>query len=213
MLLNSSSPISVPKISTSSTRSRELAQPCLSAEFPASQTQVLRAWPRQARKLCSSVSAGKVVLPACSTCLAQMNLTASPPTIQPAPQPEVTSITGAPLVQGTAAGDHVFVAFGAAPGGPVAVWNASAPNQFLTSVANASATDLGAASDGSMFAFQSKGVTEMRAADLSLTSIPFPLRLSSRKSRGACSCPVLLCIFQARCSINRFSLARPRAPA
>src|SRR5712692_3189541 len=67
---------------------------------------------------------------ACSACLAQMNLAASPPTIQPAPQPQVTSLTGAPLVQGTAAGDHVFVAFGAAPGGPVAVWSASAPNQF-----------------------------------------------------------------------------------
>jgi hypothetical protein len=120
---------------------------------------------------------------ACSTCLAQMNLTASPPTIQPAPQPEVTSITGAPLVQGTAAGDHVFVAFGAAPGGPVAVWNASAPNQFLTSVANASATDLGAASDGSMFAFQSKGVTEMRAADLSFTSIPTSAELAQIPGR------------------------------
>ena len=120
---------------------------------------------------------------ACSTCLAQMNLTASPPTIQPAPQPEVTSITGAPLVQGTAAGDHVFVAFGAAPGGPVAVWNASAPNQFLTSVANTSATDLGAASDGSMFAFQSKGVTEMRAADLSLTSIPTSAELAQIPGR------------------------------
>ncbi len=37
---------------------------------------------------------------ACSACLAQMNLTASPPTIQPAPQPQVTSLTGAPLVRG-----------------------------------------------------------------------------------------------------------------
>src|SRR6266853_2310964 len=81
---------------------------------------------------------------ACSTCLAQMNLTVSPPTIQPAPQPEVTGLTGAPLVQSTASGDRVFVAFGAAPGGPVAVWSASTPNQFITSVANAFTTDLGA---------------------------------------------------------------------
>lgn len=43
---------------------------------------------------------------ACSTCLAQMNLTASPPTIQLAPQPEVTSLTGAPLLQSNAAGDQ-----------------------------------------------------------------------------------------------------------
>jgi len=120
---------------------------------------------------------------ACSTCLAQMNLTVSPPTIQPAPQPQVTSLTGAPLVQGTAAGDHVFVAFGAAPGGPVAVWNASSPNQFLTSAANASTTDLGAASDGSIFAFQSKATTEIRAADLSLTSVPTSAELEQIPGR------------------------------
>src|SRR5260370_33679239 len=52
---------------------------------------------------------------ACSACLAQMNLAVSPPSIQPAPQPEVTSLTGAPLVQGTAAADLVLAAFGAAP--------------------------------------------------------------------------------------------------
>jgi hypothetical protein len=109
---------------------------------------------------------------ACSTCLAQMNLTVSPPTIQPAPQPQVTSLTGAPLVQGTAVGDLVFVAFGAAPGGPVAVWSASAPNQFVTSAANASTTDLGASSDGNLFALQLRNTIEMRAADLSLTSVP-----------------------------------------
>jgi len=120
---------------------------------------------------------------ACSTCLAQMNLTASPPTIQPAPQPQVTSLTGAPLVQGTAAGDHVFVAFGAAPGGPVAVWSASAPNQFLTSAVNASTTDLGASSDGSMFAYQSASATEIRAADLSLTSVPASAELQQIPGR------------------------------
>src|SRR5439155_1072489 len=98
---------------------------------------------------------------ACSACLAQMNLTASPPTVQPAPQPEVTSITGAPLVQGTAAGDRVFVAFGTSSAGPFAFWNAGAPNQFVTSLANASATDLGASSDGSLFAFHSTAATEM----------------------------------------------------
>jgi hypothetical protein len=107
----------------------------------------------------------------------------SPPTIQPAPQPQVTSLTGAPLVQGTAAGDHVFVAFGAAPGGPVAVWSASAPNQFVTSAANASTTDLGAASDGSLFASQARGTIEIRAADLSLTSVPTSAELQQIPGR------------------------------
>ncbi len=97
---------------------------------------------------------------------------ANPPTFQPAPQPQVTSLTGAPLLQGNAAGDHVFLAFGSAPGGPIAVWNASTPNQFVTSAANASSNDLGAAADGSSFVLQANGTTEVRAADLSLTSIP-----------------------------------------
>jgi hypothetical protein len=109
---------------------------------------------------------------ACSACLAQMNLTASPPTIQVAPQPEVTSLTGAPLVQGSASGDHVFVTFGSSPGGPVAVWNASAPNQFLISPANASSTDLGAAADGTRLAVRTQGVTEIRDANLALISVP-----------------------------------------
>ena len=112
-----------------------------------------------------------------------MNLTVSPPTIPPAPQPEVTGLTGAPLVQGTASGDRVFVAFGAAPGGPVAVWSASTPNQFITSVANPFTTDLGASSDGSMFAFQSKGTTEISAADLSLTSVPTSAELQQFPGR------------------------------
>ncbi|PYT53121.1 MAG: hypothetical protein DMG43_09845 [Acidobacteria bacterium] len=109
---------------------------------------------------------------ACSTCLGQLNLMGSPPTFQPAPQPPVTSLTGAPLLQGNATGDHVFLAFGSAPGGPVAVWSANMPNQFVTSAANASSNDLGAAADGSLFVLQANGTTEVRAADLSLTSIP-----------------------------------------
>lgn len=109
---------------------------------------------------------------ACSTCLAQMDLKASPPTIQPAPQQEVSNLTGAPLVQSNMAGDHVFLAFGAAPGGPLAVWNASAPDQFVTSMANASTSDLGAAADGSMFALQTNESTEIHTADLSLTAVP-----------------------------------------
>ncbi len=120
---------------------------------------------------------------ACSACLAQMNLAASPPTIQPAPQPPVASLTGAPLVQGSASGDHVFVAFGSSPGGPVAVWNATAPNQFVTSLANDSSTDLGVASDGTMFAVQAPGVTEIRGADLSLASVPTSAELAQIPGR------------------------------
>jgi len=120
---------------------------------------------------------------ACSACLAQMNLTASPPTIQPAPQPQVTTLTGAPLVQSSASGDHVFVAFGASPGGPVAVCNATAPNQFVISPANPSTTDLGVASDGTLFAVQAQGATEIRAANLSLSSVPTSAELAQIPGR------------------------------
>jgi hypothetical protein len=120
---------------------------------------------------------------ACSACLAQMNLTASPPTIQPAPQPEVTSLTGAPLIQSSAAGDQVYLAFGSAPGGPLAYWTSSAPNQFTTSTANASTADLGAAADGTMFAMQVSGGTEIHDSDLSLTAIPTSAELAQIPGR------------------------------
>jgi hypothetical protein len=109
---------------------------------------------------------------ACTSCLGQLNLSASPATLQPATQPEVTSITGAPLVQSSGDGSQVFVAFAAAPGGPLALWNAATPNQFSTFAANDSAWDLSASADGTMFALINNSTTEIRAADLSLASVP-----------------------------------------
>jgi hypothetical protein len=120
---------------------------------------------------------------ACSACLAQMNLTASPPTIQPAPQPEVTSLTGAPLIQSSAGGDQVFLAFGSAPGGPLAYWTSSAPNQFTTSTANASTADLGTAADGTMFAMQVSGAAEIHDSNLSLTAVPTSAELAQIPGR------------------------------
>ncbi len=109
---------------------------------------------------------------ACSTCLDQMNLSASPPTIQPAPQPEVTSLIGAPLLQSNGAGDQIFLAFASATGGPLASWNANSPNHFVTSSANASAIDLATALDGSTFGVQANGGTEILASTLSAFSVP-----------------------------------------
>jgi hypothetical protein len=109
---------------------------------------------------------------ACTSCLGQLNLSASPPTLQPATQAEVTSITGAPLVQSNGDGSQIIVAFAAAPGGPLALWNASDPNQFSTFAANDSAWDLSASADGTTFALLANGTTEIRAADLSLAAVP-----------------------------------------
>ncbi len=120
---------------------------------------------------------------ACSTCLAQMNLSATPPSIQPAPQPEVTSLTGAPLLQSSAAGDQVFLAFASAPGGPLASWNASSPNHFVTSAANSAALDLVTAADGSAFGLGANGTTEVHAADFSISSVPASAELTQIPGR------------------------------
>ncbi len=109
---------------------------------------------------------------ACTSCLGQLNLSVSPPTIQPASQPEITSLTGAPLVQSNGDGSQVFLAFANAPGGPLAAWSSSAPNQFSTFTANDSAVDLGTAADGTTFVIETNGTTEIRGSDLSLAVIP-----------------------------------------
>jgi IPT/TIG domain len=122
---------------------------------------------------------------ACNTCLGQMNLTAFPPTYQPAPQPQVTSITGAPLLEADHGGDAVYLAFGSSPGGPVASWSASAPNSFTVSTAKDFSTDLTAAADGTMFAIRSSGATEIRGADLTLAALPTSAELETIPNRVA----------------------------
>jgi hypothetical protein len=109
---------------------------------------------------------------ACSSCLWQLNLSASPPTVQPALQPEVTTLTGAPLVQANPAGDQVLLAYDSVPGGPLGTWSAVTPNQFTTSLAKESAIDLAASSDGAIFATRTSTGTEIRSADLTLTALP-----------------------------------------
>jgi hypothetical protein len=74
-------------------------------------------------------------------------------------------------VQADAAGDTVFLAYDAVRTGPVGTWSASAPNQFTTSLAKESAIDLAASSDGTIFASRTSGGTEIRSANLTLTTI------------------------------------------
>jgi IPT/TIG domain len=109
---------------------------------------------------------------ACSSCLSQLNLSAIPPTVQPAPQPQVTSLTGTPLIQADATGSQIFLAYNAAGGGPVGLWSAAAPNQFTTSLAKESAIDLTAARDGTMFTSRTSTVTEIRGANLTIVATP-----------------------------------------
>ena len=109
---------------------------------------------------------------ACSSCLSQLNLSVVPPTVQPAPQPEVTSLTGTPLVQADVTGNQVFLAYNAGTGGPIGLWSAAAPNQFTVSLAKESAIDLAAGSDGTVFASRTNISTEIRGAALTLAATP-----------------------------------------
>jgi hypothetical protein len=119
----------------------------------------------------------------CTSCLGQFNLSAAPPAIEAATQPEVAGLAGAPLVQASTGGNQVFVAYGTAPGGPLASWNANAPNDFGTFTANDSATDLTAAGDGTMLALLANGTTEIRGADFSLAAVPTAAELAQIPGR------------------------------
>lgn len=114
-----------------------------------------------------------------------MNLLASPPSFAPAPQPEVTSLTGAPLLQADAAGDTAYLAYDTSPGGPVASWNVSAPNAFSLSSASDAASDLTTSADGSFFAMRANNITEIRASDLILTASPTSAALETIPNRVA----------------------------
>jgi IPT/TIG domain len=104
----------------------------------------------------------------CATCLGQMDLATSPVTVQTAPQPQISALSGAPLLQSSAAGDHVFFSFQAAPGGPIASWNSSSPGQFATLLANSAASDLAVAADGTVFASRTSAGLDIRDANMSL---------------------------------------------
>ena len=84
---------------------------------------------------------------ACAECLAQLDIQTQ--TMGKVPQAELSTLTltSAPLVQSAAQGERVFLAFGAPPGGPVAVWNA-ATSRFDSTVGISTAADLAAAADG-----------------------------------------------------------------
>jgi IPT/TIG domain len=119
----------------------------------------------------------------CNACLGQMNLGAFPPTYQPAPQPEVTSVIGAPLMQADAKGDTVFFGFASAPGGPVASWSASIPDDFVLASANDSSSDLTTSADGTLFAMRSSGSTQIRNLELSLVAGPTSAEIENVANR------------------------------
>ncbi|GAC1632725.1 MAG: hypothetical protein NVS9B14_06330 [Candidatus Acidiferrum sp.] len=107
----------------------------------------------------------------CSNCLAQMDVSAFPPTIAPATQPEVSFLTGSPLLQSDGSGDNVYFSFSSAPGGPIATWSSANPAQFQTFTANASTMDVAVAPDGNVFAVRENSQTSIRSSSLNLFGI------------------------------------------
>jgi hypothetical protein len=117
--------------------------------------------------------------PACSACLQQIDLSASPASVQAAPQPEVPALTGAPLLHASVDGASAFLSFLSAPGQPIAGWIAATPSQFQTAQTNFSATDMSAAGDGTSFALRNSVTVEVRDSGLSVKSVIAESQLDS----------------------------------
>ncbi|MBZ5541762.1 MAG: IPT/TIG domain-containing protein [Acidobacteriia bacterium] len=120
---------------------------------------------------------------ACTGCLKMIDLTANPPAVLAGPQPAASIAPGAPLLQAAKNGDRVFLAFGAVPGGPVAVWDAATPGQFTATPGNELAADLGAAADGTILATRNSGAAEIRGVDLAVLSAPSAAELEQIPGR------------------------------
>jgi IPT/TIG domain len=121
----------------------------------------------------------------CASCLSQMNVSVSPPVVQTAPEPEISGLLGAPLLQGNAAGDHVVLAFGNNSAAQIAVWDAASPDQFKISSADATVNDIAATADGAMFSLQTGGGIEVRDAGMFITSAPVSAELTKIPGRNA----------------------------
>jgi len=109
---------------------------------------------------------------ACTGCLKMIDLAVNPPAVLAGPQPAASISPGAALVQSAMNGDRVFLAYGAVPGGPVAVWDAATPGQFTAAPGNELAVDLGVAADGTFFATRNSGAAEIRGVNLAVGAAP-----------------------------------------
>jgi hypothetical protein len=121
----------------------------------------------------------------CAACLSQMDLSVSPPVVQTAPQPEVSSLLGAPLLQGSSAGDHVVLAFANNSSAKLATWDASSPGQFKISSTGEVVQDIAGTVDGTTFAVQTAVTTEIRDAGMYITGVPTGAELNHVPGRVA----------------------------
>lgn len=107
----------------------------------------------------------------CSACLQQVDIASSPVTVEPAPQPEVSVLTSAPMFDASANGNFTYFSFAAAPGEPLASWTATEPQQFAVKETGRAATDITVASDGTLIALRTGNSIEIRDQNLALRSV------------------------------------------
>ena len=117
----------------------------------------------------------------CTGCLSQLDI-ASTPTIQQAPQPEVSTLTGTPLLQADSAGDSVFLAFDSSSNSSEALWTATTPNDFTTFSANESVTDVAISAGGTMFATNVNGTGSAGTLAATLAGTPLGSIIEIRDS-------------------------------
>ncbi len=120
----------------------------------------------------------------CSTCLQQMNWSESPVNVQTAPQPQVSALTSAPMVDASADGSAAFFNFASAPGQPMAGRNAATPGEFLISQTNIPSTDIATAADGTFLTSRNSNVVKIRDANLALQSVTTESELEGNPQRS-----------------------------
>jgi hypothetical protein len=121
----------------------------------------------------------------CASCLTQMDLSVSPPVVQTPPQPEVSSLLGAPLLQGSSGGEHVVLAFANNSTAKLATWDASSPAQFIVSATKIPVRDIASTVDGTAFAVQTATATEIRNSGMYVTAVPTAAELNQVPGRVA----------------------------
>jgi hypothetical protein len=145
----------------------------------------------------------------CNGCLGQMNLLANPPAFQPAPQPEVSSLTGTPLLQADAAGDTAYLAYDTGRAGR---WRCGMPrrptcSRFPAQMTRRRTWPLPATARSSPCARTAPWKFARRTSRFSRS----PPRRNWKRCRIAWTCPESRCTPPARSFTNR-SLMAHRPP-
>jgi hypothetical protein len=105
--------------------------------------------------------------------------------VQTPAQPEVSSLLGAPLLQGSSGGEHVVLAFANNSTAKLATWDANSPGQFIVSATEIPVRDIASTVDGTAFAVQTATASEIRNSGMYVTAVPTAAELNQVPVRVA----------------------------